>query len=113
MFYQTTNYLTAPTFPNPYITRRLNNMNKVEIIKEERNNRTRIYHKTLKRLEVIIDVQKQVKDMMKIAEEANMTITEIEASILKASTNNQAINTTNIIEVSKDLRYLVQSDIEN
>jgi len=51
--------------------------------------------------------------MMKIAAEANMTITEIEEVILKASINNWIINATNIAEVSEDLRYLVQSNMEN
>ena len=61
----------------------------------------------------MIDIQKQVKDMMKIVEEANTTITEIEGSILKASNNNQVVNATNITGVSEDLRYLIQSDMEN
>jgi len=106
-------FITAPTSPNPYITRKLNNMEEARIMKEERNDWTKIYHKTLKGLEAMIDVQKQVKDMMKIAEEANMTITEIEGSILKASNNNQVVNATNITGVSEDLRYLIQSDMEN
>ena len=71
------------------------------------------YHKTLKGLEVMIDMQKQVKDIMKIAAEANMTITEMKETILKASINNQVINTTNITGISEDLRYLIQSDMEN
>ena len=33
-------------------------------------------------------MQKQVKDIMKIAEEMNTKITEIERTILKASKNN-------------------------
>ena len=48
-----------------------------------------------------------------MAEEANTMITEIEGSILEASINNWLINTTNIVEVSEDLRYLVQSDMES
>ena len=48
----------------------------------------RIYHKILKEIDAMIDVQKQVRDMMKIAAEANMTITEIEEVILKANINN-------------------------
>ena len=67
----------------------------------------------VKGLEAMIDVQRQVKDMMKIAAEANMTITEIEASILKVSINNWVINVTNIAGVSEDLRYLIQNDMEN
>ena len=72
-----------------------------------------MYHKILKGLEAMIDVQKQVRDMMKIAVKTNTTITEMEDTILKASTNNWVINATNITGVSKDLRYLIQSDMEN
>jgi len=42
-----------------------------------------------------------------------MTIAEMEGSILEASINNRLINTTNITEVSEDLRYLVQRDMES
>jgi len=71
------------------------------------------YYKMLKGLEAMIDVQKQIKDMTKIAAEANMTITEMEDSILKASINNQVINTMNITGVSEDLQYLIQSNMKN
>jgi len=67
----------------------------------------------LKRIEAMIDVQRQVRDMMKIAAETSTTITEIEEVILKASINNRIINTMNIAEISEDLRYLVQSNMEN
>ena len=40
----------------------------------------------------MIDIQKQVWDIMKIEEEANMMIMEMEGTILKASINNQTIN---------------------
>ena len=113
MSYQSTNYLTTPTFPNLYVIQKLNNMDKAKALKEERKDWTRIYHKTLKRIETIIDMQRQVRDMMKIAAEANTMITEIEEVILKASINNRVINTTNIAEISEDLRYLVQSNMEN
>ena len=58
MSYQTTNYLTTPTSPNLYITWKLNNMDKDKILKEERKDWTRIYYKTLKGIEVMIDVQR-------------------------------------------------------
>jgi len=103
----------APTSPNPYVSRKLNNIEEARMMKKERKNWIKMYHKTLKGLEAMIDVQKQVKDMMKIAVEMNTIITEMEDTILKASTNNQVINTTNITGVSEDLRYLIQSDIEN
>ena len=47
----------------------------------------------------MIDIQKQVWNMMKIAEETNMTITEMEEIILQASINNQTMNTTNILGI--------------
>jgi len=72
-----------------------------------------MYHKMLKGLEAMIDVQKQVRDMMKIVAEMNTTITEMKDTILKASTNNWVINATNITGVSEDLQYLIQSDMEN
>ena len=88
-------------------------MEEARMMKEERNNWTKLYHKMLKGLEVMIDVQKQVKNMMKIVAETNITITEIEDTILKASTNNQVINAMNITGVSEDLQYLIQSNMEN
>jgi len=113
MSYSTTNYLTAPTSPNPYISRKLNNMEKARMMKEERNDWTKMYYKTLKGLEAMIDVQKQVKDIMKIAAETNTMIMEIEDMILKASVNNWVINTMNITGISEDLQYLIQSNMEN
>jgi len=44
---------------------------------------------------------------MKIAREANMTITEMKSNILKASINNWTINATNIAGISEDLQYLI------
>ena len=57
----------------------------------------------LKSLEVMIDMQKQIQDMIKIAEEVNTTVTEIKGTILKASINNQVTNTTNILGILEDL----------
>ena len=50
---------------------------------------------------------------MKIARETNTTITEIEETILKASINNRTTNTINILEISEDLWYLIQSNMED
>ena len=72
----------------------------------------RLYHKILKGIETMIDVQRMVKDMKRMAEEANTTITEIEGSILTASINNRTVNTMNISQISEDLRYIVQSNMD-
>jgi len=54
-----------------------------------------------------------VKDMKKSAEVVNMIVTEMEGSILIASINNWTTNATNILQISEDLWYLIQSDIED
>jgi len=51
-------YTTAPTSPSPYITRKLNNMDKARMMKAERDDWTRTYHKILKELEAMIDMQR-------------------------------------------------------
>ncbi len=76
--------MTIPNFLNLYITRKLNNMEEAQALKMKQDNWTRLYHKTLKRIKAMINIQRQVKDMMKIAEETNMTIIEMERTILKA-----------------------------
>ena len=81
-------------------------------MKREREDWSRLYHKTLKGLETMIDVQRMVKDIKKLAEEANTMITEVEDSVLMASINNQVTNATNITQISEDLRYLVQSNMD-
>ena len=52
-------------------------------------------------------------EMMKMAEEANTTITKIEGKILKVSINNRIMNTTNIVRILEDLRNLIQCNMEN
>jgi len=57
-------------------------------MKREREDWSRLYHKMLKGLETMIDIQRLVKNIKKLAEEANTTITEVEESVLTASINN-------------------------
>jgi len=61
MFSQiTNNYMTTPTSPNPYNTRKLNNIDEAKAFKEEQDDWTRLYHKILKGIETMIDIQRQV-----------------------------------------------------
>jgi len=96
-------FVTAPTSPNPYISRKLNNMNQAQMMKKEREEWTKLYHKTLKGIETMIDVQKTIQDMKKMAEETSTTVTEMEGTILTASINNQTTNATNITQIAEDL----------
>ena len=106
------NYTIASAFSNLYISRKLNNMDQAQVMKKEREDWMRLYHKTLKGIEAMIDVQRMMKDMKKIAEEMNTTVTEMEGTILTASINNQTTNATNITQMVEDLWYLVQSDMD-
>ena len=81
-------------------------------MKREREDWSRLYHKTLKGIEVMIDVQRMIKDMKKIAEETSTMVTEMEGTVLMASINNQTMNATNITQIAEDLRYLVQSNMD-
>ena len=76
-------------------------------MKREREDWTRLYYKTLKGLETMIDIQRMVKDIKKMVEEANTTITEVEGYVSTASINNRTINATNIAQILENLRYLV------
>ena len=63
-------------------------MDQAQIMKREREDWSRLYYKTLKGLETMIDIQRWIKGIKKLAEEANATITEAEGLILTASINN-------------------------
>jgi len=82
-------------------------------MKKEREDWMRLYHKMLKGIKAMIDMQRMLKNIKKIAEEMSTTVTEMERIILTASTNNQTMNITNITQIAEDLRYLIQSDMDN
>ena len=88
-------------------------MDQAQVMKREREDWERTYHKTLKELEVMIDVQRIMKDMKKLAEETSMTVVEIEGMILATSINNWTTNATNMTQMAEDLRYLIQSNMDN
>ena len=88
-------------------------MNQAQVMKREREDWERLYHKTLKGIEAMIDVQRAMKDMKRLAEEAGTTIAEMEGIILTASINNHTTNATNITQMAEDLHYLIQSDMDD
>ena len=88
-------------------------MDETRVFKKEWDDWTQLYYKMLKGLEAMTDVQKQVWEMMKMAEEVNTMITEIKGTILKASISNRMTNATNILGISEDLQNLIQYNIEN
>ena len=52
---------------------------------------------------MMINVQRMAKDIKKLAEEMNTTLTEMEGTVLMASINNWVMNVTNITQISEDL----------
>jgi len=82
-------------------------------MKREREDWERLYYKTLKGIEAMIDIQRIMKDMKKLAEEASTTVAEMEEVILTVSIDNQTTNVTNITQMAEDLRYLIQSDMDD
>ena len=63
-------------------------MDQAQIIKREREDWSRLYYKTLKGLEMMIDVQRMVNDIKRLAEETNTILMEIEEIVLMTSINN-------------------------
>ena len=53
-----------------------------------------------------------VKDIKRMAEEANIMIMEIEGSVLMASINNRTTNAIHIAQLSEDFQYLIQSNMD-
>ena len=87
-------------------------MDQAQVMKREREDWERTYHKTLKGLKAMIDMQRMIKDIKKLAEEVNTILTEAEGIILNASINNRTMNATNIMQISEDLQYMLQSNKE-
>ena len=52
------NNITVPTSSDPYITRKLNNIDEAQTFKMEWDDWTRLYYKILKGLKAMIDVQR-------------------------------------------------------
>ena len=63
----------------------------------------RLYHEMLKGLKAIIEIQRQVKEIIKIAGEINIMIKKMKETVLNTSINEQIINVINIIRVLEDL----------
>jgi len=51
----------------------------------------------------MIDIQRMMESMKKIAEETNTTVMEMKGTILMASIDNQTTNAMNITQMAEDL----------
>jgi len=78
-------------------------MDQAQVMKKKREDWLRLYYKTLRGIKAMINIQRMMKDMKKMAEETSMTVTEMEETILTASINNRTTNTMNITQMADDL----------
>ena len=61
----------------------------------------------------MIDVQLQLQNIIKLVEEANTQMAEIEMTILQVSNNYRIQTVGDIFSISEDLWNIVQSNMEN
>ena len=61
----------------------------------------------------MVDIQIQLQNIVKLAEEANIQIAEIKRMILQASYNYWTQTVVDIFSISEDLQNIIQSDMEN
>ena len=61
----------------------------------------------------MVDMQIQLQNIIKLAEEANTQIAEIKSTISQASNNYQTQTAGDIFSISEELWNIIQSDIEN
>ena len=80
-------FITTPTFPNLCVSQTLNNIVLVKIINNKKKDWIKKYHKIIWEIEQIVNIQAQLQNIIRLAEEANIQITEIETTILQASDN--------------------------
>jgi len=88
-------------------------MNLIKTINDEKKDWTKKYHKVIQGIERMVDMQMQLHNIMKLAEEANIQITEIKFTILQTSNNYQMQTAGDIFSISEDLQNIIQSDMEN
>ena len=75
-------FTTAPNSHNLYSTHTLNNINLVKTINGEQKDWMKKYHKIIWGIEQIVDIQLQLQNIIKLAEETNTQIAEIKSTIL-------------------------------
>ena len=71
------------------------------------------YYKIIQGIQRMFNMQIQLQNIMKLAEEANIQITEIEFTILQTSNNYQMQTVGDIFSIFEDLQNIIQSDIKN
>ena len=78
-------------------------MNLVKTINEEKKDWMKKYHKIIHEIKRMVNMQMQLQNIVKLVEEANIQIAEIESKILQASNNYQIQTVRDIFSISRGL----------
>ena len=78
-------FTITPNSPNPYITCTVNNMDLIITLNNERENWMKKYHKIIRELETMTNIQHQLQSIIQLAEVVNTQLVEIKTTILQAS----------------------------
>jgi len=75
-------FFTASTSSNPYISYTVNNMDFIITLSNERKDWMKKYHRIIRELETIANIQHQLQNIIQLAKVANTQLTEIKTIIL-------------------------------
>jgi len=106
-------FITAPTFPNPYVSHTINNINLIITLNNDRKDWIKKYYKIIERIEIIADIQCQLQNIIILADVANTQLAEIETTILQASDVYRTQIASDIFSISEDLQDIIQGNMKN
>ena len=75
-------FIIASTSPNLYISHTINNIDLITTLNNKRKDWTRKYHKIIRGLEIIANIQLQLQNIIRLAKFANTQLIEVETTIL-------------------------------
>ena len=70
------------------------------------------YHRIIRRLETMADIQHQLQNIIQLAEVVNTQLAEIETTILQASNTYKTQMTGNIFSIVEELCHIIQGNME-
>jgi len=78
-------FTTVPISPNFYVSCTVNNIDLIITLNNEKKDCIKKYHRIIKRLKTMVDIQLQLQNIVQLAEVTNTQLAEIKTTILQAS----------------------------
>ena len=82
-------------------------MDLINTLTKERNDWMNKYHKIIQEIEIIVDIQLQLQNIIKLIEVVNTQMIEIETTILQASSNHKIQMVEDIFSISEYLQNII------